>query len=140
MAGMSREELRDAMGSWFPCPNCRSTGQMALWPKPRKRSVRQQIAEVEKSIREDEGFLAQISDMLAAEQNPEHAELLRGLKQTSVESLAQQRSSLMQLRRDLALQRKEREIDGEGGVCLPCDGAALQLGSEALVASVCSAS
>ncbi|KAL1520720.1 hypothetical protein AB1Y20_022289 [Prymnesium parvum] len=99
---MSREELQQAMTSWFPCPTCRSTGKMAVWPKPRKKSLRQQIKDLEQSIREDAAFLRETESMFARVGYEEQRQLLIGVRRSSMESLARQRTELLTLRGRLA--------------------------------------
>ena len=110
---MSRDELRDALATWYPCPTCRTTGKMALWPKPRKPSVRQQIAELERWISEEASFLEQICTILAGDEpNDAERELLQRMRSTSVDALARQRSDLRKLEEQCEERRTRR-----GGRC-----------------------
>lgn len=102
LQSLSIQELKSAVVSWFPCPTCRTTGRMAVWPKPRKRTMRQQLKDIERSVSDDTTFVAQVEVMLLHVQDATQRRLLNGLREASLASIAQQQRDLIILGKQLA--------------------------------------
>jgi len=118
---MNAEELRQEMCRWFPCPTCRACGPMALWPKPRKKSLAQQVRDAERAIRGDGAFLLEVCRMLAIETDTHVRTVLHSVQTSLHESLCRRRCDLDRLR-DERETTQMRSLLHEGRISDPCLG------------------